>query len=64
MSCQVCPPSFDCKITLDTRGSASLLEVELAVSEFKVGVVVDGEFSRSGLAEKKLNTINKKVRCK
>jgi hypothetical protein len=49
---------------LDTRGSPSLLEVELAVSEFKVGVVVNGEFSRSGLAEKKLNTINKKVRCK
>jgi hypothetical protein len=63
MSCQVCPPSFDCKITLDIPDSPSLLEVELAVSEFKVVVVVV-EFSRSGLAEKKLNTINKKVRCK
>jgi hypothetical protein len=63
MSCQVRPPSFDCKITLDIRGSPLLLEVELAVSEFKVVAVVV-EFSRSGLAEKKLNTINKKVRCK
>jgi hypothetical protein len=63
MSCQVCPPSFDCKITFNICGSPSLLEDELAVSEFKVVVVVV-EFSRSGLAEKKLNTINKKVRCK